>query len=248
MSKISDLPPCDIVAITAHPDDMELNCSGTLALAVRAGWKASAIDVTRGELSTRGTPERRAEEARTAAVELGLTTRANLELPDGHLHDGDETRRAVVRTLRTMRPKVVLTPPLNDHHADHMAVAEIVTRSFYLAGVANYDPGIEPWRPHALFYYVGSRADIPTMVVDVSSTYEQRLAAIRRYESQFFKEGSTERRTRISHPYFLDAIDGTARRFGALIGVQYGEAFTSPEPLPVRDLVGLYATPPWEEA
>lgn len=248
MSKISDLSPCDIVAITAHPDDMELNCSGTLALAIRAGWTAGAIDVTRGELSTRGTPERRDEEARAAAAELGLTTRANLQLPDGHLHDSKETRRAVVRVLRSMRPKVVLAPPLNDHHADHMAVAEIVTRSFYLAGVAKYDPGIEPWRPHALFYYLGSRADIPAMVVDVSSTYEQRLAAIRCYESQFFKEESTERRTRISHPDFLAAIDGTARRFGALIGVRYGEAFTSPEPLAVRDLVELYSKPPWEEA
>ena len=247
MSEISELAPCDIVAFTAHPDDMELNCSGTLALSVRAGWRAGAVDLTRGELSTRGTPERRAEEARKAAAEIGLTTRANLELPDGHLHDGDETRRAVVRVLRTMRPRVVVAPPLNDHHADHMAVAEIVTRSFYLAGVAKYDPGMEPWRPHALLYYLGSRADIPALVVDVTPTYTQRLAAIGCYASQFFKKDSTERRTRISHPDFLDAIDGTARRYGALIGVRYGEAFTSPEPLPIRDLVGLYSPTPRDE-
>ena len=170
--------PCDIVAFTAHPDDMELNCSGTLALSASRGWRAGAVDFTRGELATRGTPEVRAEEALAAARLLGLACRVNLGFPDGHLHDTDENRKAVVRLLRRMRPRVVIAPPLSDHHAEHMAAAELVRNSLYLAGVARYLPGEGPWRPHALLHYLGSRAAVPTLVVDITSVYERRRSAI----------------------------------------------------------------------
>ena len=238
--------PCDIVAFTAHPDDMELTCGGTLAVCARQGWRAGAIDFTRGELSTRGTPEVRESEALCAARVLGLCLRMNLHVPDGHVRDTDEIRAAVVRILRQLRPKVVIAPPLEDHHPDHMAVAEILERSFYLAGVQRYAPGDEPWRPHVLLHYVGSRAVTPNLVVDVTSVYDLRRQAIQCYRSQFFQEGSTEPPTRISHPGFLEAVDGACRRHGALIGVPYGEAFTSALPVPVRDLVELYSRTPWE--
>jgi bacillithiol biosynthesis deacetylase BshB1 len=243
----SELRPCDIVAFTAHPDDLELNASGTLALAVEEGWTAAAVDFTRGELSTRGTPEARAREAEAAARILGLSVRLNLGLPDGGLRDTDENRARVVRLLRRLRPRVVIAPPLLDHHADHMGVAEIVSRSVYLAGVEKYAPGEEPWRPRALLHYLGSRAAVPTLVVDVTRVYEKRLAAIHCFESQFFRAGSTERATRISHPRFLDAVDGAARRYGALIGCPYGEAYTSAEPVAVRDVVALFAAAPRED-
>jgi bacillithiol biosynthesis deacetylase BshB1 len=241
-----DLTPCDIIAFTAHPDDMELNCGGTLALAVRQGWKAGAVDFTRGELATRGTPEVREREAAAAARALGLACRVNLELPDGHLRDSDETRKRVVHLLRALRPRVVIAPPFVDHHADHMAVAAILSHSFYFAGVARYLPDLEPWRPHALLHYLGSRAAVPALVVDITSVYEARLEAIRSYRSQFYQEGSKERSTRISHPAFLSAIEGRARTFGALIGVPFGEAYTSGEPVPVMDVVSLYSREPWE--
>lgn len=240
------LEPCDIVAFAAHPDDMELNVSGTLALAVRQGWKAAAVDFSRGELSTRGTPELRDEEARKAARVLDLSCRINLGLPDGHIRDSDEARKRVVRVLRQLRPKVVIAPPLQDHHPDHMGVAEIVSRSLHLAGVAKYDPGEEPWRPHVLLHYLGSLPAVPDIVVDITSVYDIREQSILCYASQFHKEGTDEPPTRISHPDFLDAIEGTARKYGRLIGATYGEAYTSALPVPVTDLVSLYSKQPWE--
>src|SRR2546425_1204071 len=175
---LSNITPCDIVAFTAHPDDMELNCGGTLALSARQGWKTCAVDFTRGELSTRGDPETRATEAEAAAKVLGLACRLNLGLPDGHLHDTDENRKTVVHLLRSLRPRVVLAPPLWDHHPDHVAVGTLLSMSYYLAGVAKYLPGEEPWRPSGLLHYHGSRAAIPSIVVDITSVYESRREAI----------------------------------------------------------------------
>jgi bacillithiol biosynthesis deacetylase BshB1 len=243
-----DLCPCDIAAFMAHPDDMELSCGGTMALAVRQGWKAGAVDFTRSELSTRGTPEVRARETEAASKVIGLSCRINLGIPDGRIRDTDEAREAVVRAIRRMRPKVVIAPPLEDHHADHMAVAAILVRAVYLAGVAKYAPGDDPWRPHALLHTIGSRPAVPSLIVDVTSVYETRAKAILCYRSQFHDEASTEPATRISHPEFLKAIEGAARRNGAFIGVPFGEAFTVREPIPVADPVALYSRKPWEHA
>ena len=239
--------PADIVAFTAHPDDVELNCAGTLAKAVSAGWRAAAVEMTAGELSTRGTVENRAREAAAAAEALGLEQRFHLGLPDGHVRDDDASRKAVVEVLRAMRPRVVIAPPLEDHHADHMATAQILTNAFYLAGVEKYAPGLPPWRPRTLLHYLGSRADVPSLVVDVTSVYEKRRQATLCFRSQFYQEGSDETTTRISHPEFLEAIDGRSRYFGTLIGVGFGEAYRTVEPLPVQDLVSLFSVDPWGE-
>jgi LmbE family N-acetylglucosaminyl deacetylase len=145
-----------------------------------------------------------------------------------------------------MRPKVLIAPPLEDHHADHMAVAAILARCLYLAGVAKYAPGDDPWRPHALLHTIGSRPAVPSLIVNVTSVYETRVKAIQCYRSQFHDETSKEPVTRISHPEFLEAIDGIARRNGAFIGVPFGEAFTVREPIPIADPVALYSRKPWE--
>jgi bacillithiol biosynthesis deacetylase BshB1 len=241
-----DISPCDIVAFMAHPDDLELTCGGTLALAARQGWRAGAVDFTRSELSTRGNPELRAKETEAASSVLGLSCRVNLGVPDGRIHDTDETRETVVRVIRRMRPRVIIAPPFEDHHADHMAVAAIVARSIHLAAVAKYAPGDGAWRPHALLHTIGSRAAVPSLVVDVTSVYDLRVQAILCYRSQFHDDASTEPPTRISHPDFLKAIEGAARRNGAFIGVTFGEAFTVREPIPVLDPVALYSRRPWE--
>jgi bacillithiol biosynthesis deacetylase BshB1 len=204
------------------------------------------VDFTRGELATRGTPETRDREATEAAEVLGLSSRINLRLPDGHLRDTDESRALVVSLLRKLRPRVVIVPPLRDHHPDHMAVGEVLSRSVYLAGVARYTPEDPPWRPHALLHTVGSLPAIPTLIVDVSDVYDVRQQAIRCYRSQFHQEDSAEPATRISHPDFLGAIDARCRRHGALIGVPFGEGFISEAPVPVSDLVNLYAKAPWD--
>ncbi len=251
-SPVESAKECDIVAFMAHPDDAELQCGGTLAVSVARGSKAGVVDFTRGELGTRGTPELRAEESAAAAQELGLTSRINLGLLDGHLHDNDENRDLVVRILRKMRPKVVLAPPREDHHADHVAVATLLERSVYLAGIAKYgstEPNgerLEPWSPHTLLHAVGSRAAVPDLVVDISDVIETRRRAIACYRSQFFQEESKERETRIAHPGFLEWIEGGLRRFGFLIGTEFGEAYTSSSPLPVFDPVAQFSKVPWE--
>jgi bacillithiol biosynthesis deacetylase BshB1 len=248
MTGVSSTPgPCDLLVLVAHPDDAELNCGGTLALSAVQGWKTGVVDFTRGELGTRGTPEIRGEEAAAAARVLGLTYRINLGLPDGHLRDTDEARRLVVELLRAMRPSVVIAPPREDHHSDHAAAAEIVANSFYLAGVGKYCPGLEPWRPHALLHYAGSRAAVPQIVVDTTSVHERRMEAVRCYRSQLYNPESREGATRIALPEFLDWIEGKLSRHGFLIGARYGEAYTSPDPVPISDPVRILGRGKWEK-
>lgn len=237
--------PCDIVAFAAHPDDVEMTCGGTLALSVQRGWRAGVVDFTRGELATLGTPERREEEALAAAEILGLACRVNLGLPDGGLRDTRELRETVVRLLRILRPRVVISPPDSDHHPDHMAVGEVLSRSVYLAGVPRYAPGEPPWRPHVLLYHANLYNIRPTLVVDITSVYDLRRRAIECYGSQLRREDPSQPATRVSHPAFLAALEGSCRHYGSLIGAEYGEGFFSKTPVPVSDLVALYSTPPW---
>ena len=151
-----------------------------------------------------------------------------------------------LRLLRLLRPKVVVAPALKDHHPDHMAVARIVERSFYLGGIAKYLPELEPWRPNTLLHTMGTRPGVPALVVDISEVYETRKRAIACYESQFHSDDSSEPQTRISHPEFNDWVEGGLRHFGFFIGASYGEGFTSPMPVPVSDPVNQYSVVPWK--
>lgn len=237
--------PCDIVAFAAHPDDAEMTCGGTLALSARRGWRAGVVDFTRGELATLGTPKTREEEAVEASRILGLSCRLNLGLPDGSLRDGDDVRREVVRLIRILRPRVIIAPPLLDHHPDHMAVGEILERSVYLSGVARYAPGEPPWRPRALLQHTNLYRVSPALVVDITEVYDLRRRAIACYASQLRRKDPSEPATRISHPAFLAALEGTCRHYGSLVGAEYGEGFLSGVPIPVQDLVALFGAEPW---
>lgn len=237
---------CDLTVFAAHPDDAELVCGGTLALCARRGWRTAVVDFTRGELSTRGTPEERAAETEAASRTLGLDQRICLGLPDGHLRDDEAAREAVVRVIRAQTPSVVIAPPLQDHHPDHMAVGEVVSRSFWLAGVKRYAPGLEPWRPDALLHYVGSRPERPHLVVPVDDVIDVRREAVACYRSQLYDPASMEIGTRISSPRFLDWVEGRLRHFGFLVGAGWGEGFTSPEPVPAADPVAIFGRGTWE--
>ncbi len=235
------LEPCDLVVFAPHPDDAELNCGGTLLVARNRGWKTAVVEMTRGELGTRGTAEIRARECEEAAEILGLTVRANLELPDGGVQDTLEARRAVVRTIRTLKPRVVIAPPTwKDHHPDHIGTALILRSSFYLCGIKKYLPHLEPHRPRALLNYAGSRVESPTLIVDVSSVIEERRSAILCHTSQVGPPVEGEPETRIGHPDFLQAVEARLRKFGWMIGVTHGEAYTMETPIPVSDLVELF--------
>ncbi len=234
---------CDLLVIAAHPDDAELCCGGLLLVSAQRGWRTGVVDLTRGELGTLGSPEIRLREAAAAADVLGLAVRRNLGLPDGGVRDRDEYRREVVRVIRELRPRVVVAPPRLDHHPDHSGASELVERSFYLCGIRKFLPEIPPWRPRALLRYAGSRGVEPRLVVDVTPVIERRTEAIRCYQSQFNTEEAT--RLRINRPYFLESINGHLRHYGSMIGVEFGEAYTSDLPLPVGDPVGLFDTEPW---
>src|SRR5262245_8683344 len=240
--------PCDLVVFAPHPDDAELTCGGLLLVAKKKDWRTGVVEMTRGEMGTRGTPEIRERECQAAAEVLGLSTRANLGLPDCGVRDTDEARRLVVAAIRRMRPRVVVAPPwLSDHHPDHLGTGELVRRSFYLAGIRKYLPEVEPHRPRALLHYLGSRTEKPALVVDVSEVIEDRRRAILCPASQVGPLQAGESSTRLTHPQFLDHVEGRLRHYGWMIGVSHGEAFTLDTPLPVTDLVGLFGIEPWKQ-
>ncbi len=240
-------PACDLLVFAAHPDDAELCCGGLLLVSAKQGRRTAVVDLTRGEMGSLGTPEIRAQEAAAAAKILGLSYRANLGLPDGHLRDTDENRNKIVRVVRQLRPRVIVAPPLDDHHPDHIAVHELVKRSFYLCGIRKYLPELPPHRPRSLLYHLSSRPTKPQLIVDVSDVIDERMQAVRAYESQFGSRQDKGFPVRIAAEKFVDSIQSSLMYFGSLIGVTYGEPYSSDVPLPVADPVGLFESEPWKD-
>ena len=239
--------PCDLVVFAPHPDDAELNCGGLLLVARQRGWKTAVVEMTRGEMGTRGTPEQRERECAEAARVLGLTVRANLGLPDCGVRDTDEARRAVVRMIRTLKPRVVVAPPLrSDHHPDHVCTGELLHRSFYLCGIQKFVPEVPAHKPRALVHYLGSLPERPTLIVDVSAVIEERRAAVLCHFSQVGPNSPGEPVVRVGHPDFLDSVDARLRHWGRMIGVPHGEPYLLDVPLAVSDLVGLFDVEPWK--
>jgi bacillithiol biosynthesis deacetylase BshB1 len=231
----------DVLAIAAHPDDVELSVGGTLAKLALAGYRTGILDLTRGESGTRGTPELRALESRRASEILGLTIRETLNLGDSHLWVNEESRVEVVRALRGLRPRIVFTQHWDDPHPDHAHASQLVREAAHIAGLAKYDAeaGFERWRPSCVAYFHFTRAVAPTFIVDISETYERKWEAIQAHESQFFNPNSNEPQTRVSTQGFLREMEARDRYFGAMIGVEYGEAFFVREALNVADPVAL---------
>jgi len=235
----------DVLAVFSHPDDAELTCAGTLVKMKSLGYRTGVLDVTRGEMGTRGTPEGRAEEAREAARIMGLDVRLNLEQPDGHVWVTEEARTALVRVIRTYRPKVIITAHWDDPHPDHANTARLVRESARLASMRRYDEeaGLDAVRVPALAHSAYSRLVVPSFVVDISDHIEEKLRAIRAHRSQFYDPDSTAPVTRISEKNFLEQLEHRWRYVGSLIGVAAGEAFYVREALNVQDPVALLTRP-----
>ena len=229
--------PLDVLAIFSHPDDAELTIAGTLIKLKALGHRVGVADMTRGEMGTRGTPEIRAKEALDAARVMGLDARVNLALPDGHLALNEESKLAVVRTLRKYQPQVVFTSHWDDPHPDHAATAHIVREAARLATMKRYDAGVGQiaMKMPAIAHAVYSRLVIPSFIVDVSDFAEKKMEAIRAYASQFYLADSKEPETRIAQKGFLRQIEDRARYYGSLIGVADGEPFYVREALNVED-------------
>ena len=235
----------DALAVFSHPDDAELSVSGTLLKLKSLGYRTGVLDMTRGEMGTRGTPEVRAEEARRAARVLKLDVRLNLEQPDGHVWLTEESRTALVRVIRTHKPKVILTAHWEDPHPDHAATCRIVREAARLASMRRYDEesGLEAVRMPSLAHSVFSRRIVPSFIVDVSDFVEEKMRAIQAHASQFFRADSQEPETRISEKGFLQQIEWRMRYYGSLIGAAAGEAFYVREALTVADPMKLLTRP-----
>lgn len=235
----------DILAIFAHPDDVELTVGGTLLKMKHRGYRTGALDVTAGEMGTRGTVDGRAQEAENAAKILKLDIRENLGLADGHVFVNDESRIAMVRVLRRLKPKLLLTHQLGDPHPDHDHIAHLVRESARLSSMKRYDEetGDEKIAVPAVAHNIFSRRVEPSFVVDISDFLEEKMAAIRAHASQFYDPASNEPETRLTAKTFLDELENRSRYFGSLIGVAAGEPYFVREALNVDDPVGLLTRP-----
>jgi bacillithiol biosynthesis deacetylase BshB1 len=235
----------DALAVFSHPDDAELSVAGTLLKLKAAGYRTGVLDMTRGEMGTRGTPEGRAEEAREAARIMKVDLRLNLEQPDGHVWLTEDARRAMVRVLRTHKPKVIFTPHWDDPHPDHAATSRIAREAARLASMRRYDEefGLNSVQMPALAHVVYSRRVVPSFIVDVSDFVEEKMQAIRAHASQFYRVGADEPETRISDKNFLQQIEWRMRYYGSLIGAAAGEAYYVREALNIEDPVELLTRP-----
>jgi N-acetylglucosamine malate deacetylase 1 len=232
--------PVDILAIAAHRDDVELTCAGTLLKASDAGYRTGILDLTAGETGTRGSPEVRAREAAEAAGILAVGERRNAGLPDAHLKNSDETRRAIVEQIRHFAPRVVILPFPVGRHPDHRVASELGRDACYLAGLARYDAAGPPHRPHKVLYALSYREDPikPTFVVDISAEFQRKLAAIKCYASQF--DGAKAAGEIFPTGQDLYSLVETQNaHYGSLIRKRYGEPFFTHETLEVEDVMQL---------
>lgn len=234
----------DILAIAAHPDDIELACSGTLFKHVQNGYKVVVVDLTEGELGTRGTPEIRLREAQDSAKILGLAERLNLGLADGFFENDTAHLIPVVEQIRKYRPEIIVTNSLEDRHPDHARAGDLVSRASFLAGLRKLETNFhgetqEAWRPKAVYRFIQDRWIDPDLVVDVSDQWETKMKSIMAFKSQFYDPNSQEPSSQISSKEFLDFLEGRAREFGRIIGVEFGEGFNVERSPGVDDLLSL---------
>lgn len=235
--------PVHILAIAAHRDDAELTCGGTLIRSAMLGRTTAVVDLTAGELGTRGSAEIRAEEASRAAGVLGLTARENLGLPDAGVTNTPETRELLARVIRRFAPGVVLAPSLAGRHPDHGVAAALVRDACFVAGLAKIAPDIPPHRPRKVIHCLAYREDAPkpTFVVDISEAFERKLDAIRCYESQFEAVVQAGEVYPNGEP-LLEIIRHQAAHYGSLIRTTYGEPFYTTETMRVDDVAALEVT------
>jgi bacillithiol biosynthesis deacetylase BshB1 len=222
----------DILVMAAHPDDAELSCAGTILKHIAAGKKVGIVDFTRGELGTRGTPEIRLQESADATKILGLHARENLGIRDGFFRNDEETQLKLIEVIRQFQPDIVLANALEDRHPDHGKGAQLAIDACFLSGLRQIKTGDLPaWRPAQVYHYIQDRYLEPDFVVDISTQWDQKEAAIRAFKSQFFDPSSSEPASYISSPDFLNFIQARAMEMGHKIGVKYGEGFQSQKTL-----------------
>jgi bacillithiol biosynthesis deacetylase BshB1 len=234
----------DILAFGIHPDDIELSCSGTLLKHIAAGYSVGIIDLTKGELGTRGTAELRLQEATAAAKILGVQFRENLGFQDGFFRNDKENQYKIIEKIRQYRPKIVLCNAISDRHPDHGRAAQLVSEACFYAGLSKIETAYnkeiqDAYRPKAVYHYIQDRQLKPDFVVDISAFMDKKIEAIMAFSSQFFNLNSTEPVTPISSPEFIETVKGKNRTFGREILVEFAEGFTVERNIGVEDLLSL---------
>lgn len=232
--------PVDILAIAAHRDDIELTCGGTLIKAVSQGYRTAIVDLTQGEMGTRGSAALRAREASRAAEVLGVSARENMGFPDAGIVNEPATRAELALAIRRFTPRIVIAPAPTGRHPDHRVTAELVRDACFVAGLAKVAPEVPKHRPHKILHALAYRQDFqrPTFVVDVSAEFERKLEAIKCYESQFDGALQAGEVYPTGEPLY-DVVRHQASYYGALIRTQYGEPFFTTEMMRVDDVVAL---------
>lgn len=234
----------DILAFGAHPDDVELGCAATIAKEVSKGKKVGIVDLTQGELGTRGSAELRMKEAKTAAEILGVSVRENLKFADGFFINNKEHQLEIIKILRKYRPEVVLCNAIDDRHIDHGKGSKLVSDACFLSGLQKIETKEngkcqEKWRPKWVYHYIQWKNIEPDFVVDVSGFIDKKIQSVMAYSSQFYDPNSKEPQTPISSKNFTDSIEYRARDLGRLIGKEFAEGFTVERLLAVESLDDL---------
>lgn len=235
----------DILVLPVHPDDAELGCAGTILKEIALGKKVGIVDLTRGELGTRGSAEIRDHEAAESAKILGLTTRDNLSLPDGFFENKKEHQLKVIEAIRRFKPEIVITNAYHDRHPDHGRASDLVEDASFLSGLRKIETWYdgkkqEEWRPNLVLHFIQDNYIKPDILVDVTSHWDKKIESIHAFGSQFYNpDWENEPQTYISSPDFIQVIEARAREFGKSIGVKYAEGFISRKILGVDNLFAL---------
>jgi len=234
----------DILAIGAHPDDVELGCGGTLAKLISEGKKVAIVDLTQGELGTRGTNITRAEEAAEASHILGISARENLKMKDGFILNTEEYQMQVVKMIRKYQPEIVFANAIDDRHPDHAKASKLVSDACFLAGLVKIETELEgenqqQWRPKQVLHYIQWKNVTPDFVVDISDFMEKKIEACLAYKTQFYDPNSNEPMTPIATKDFLESLTYRAQDLGRLSGVDFAEGFTSEKLLAFKNFDGI---------
>ena len=227
----------DLLAFGAHPDDVELFAGGTMAKMASMGYSTGIIDMSRGELGTRGTPEIRKQEANKAAEILNVKIRENLRMPDGNVTMNQQSRLKVIKIIRNYRPQIVLTHHWDDKHPDHVNTSRIIDEAVHHSGLAKIDTGQERYRPETILYFKLPPGAPPSFVVDISEFVDQRIEAIKAYKSQLYDPSSQAPMTKLSQPGFLSKVEAIHAYYGTLIDKRMGEGFFFKGILEIGDIV-----------
>jgi len=235
----------DILAFAAHPDDCELSCGGTIIKQVNLGYKVGIVDLTRGELGTRGTPEQRDIESKNASKILGIHARENLDLGDGFFKNEKKEQLEVIKMIRKYQPDIVFANALSDRHPDHGKGAQLLKDAFFLSGLEKISTELDgqvqsKWRPRLLLHYIQSQYLKPDFVVDISDSFEQKMKAIKAFTTQFHNPESNEPETYISSPQFLKLLKARAIEFGNLQGFKYAEGFNMSYTPGIKDVIQIF--------